>query len=139
MCGGRVGNMARGGSLCRALLPAAAAGAALLAGAPGAVADSAPELREARFSDPAVRGRVATLRLRATDRERPVTGAVVAFEGEGAAGTSACRTGSAGVRPRRGRTVTLSVPHRFRTTGPRTMVVRLDSAGCEGGGGLLLQ
>ena len=106
-----------------------------------ALADSAPQLRSTTFSRPAVVGRTAVLRMRATDTERAVSGAVVAFAGEGSYGTSACRLPSAPRRrgTRRGDLVTLSVPHRFRSTGARGMLVRLDSGGCSGEGGALLQ
>lgn len=133
----------------RSLLAPVAAGA-LLAGAAPAAADSAPELRSAKFAKPAIVGRTATLRLRAVDKERTVSGAVVAFAGEGSYGTSACRPEvhvpapdergrRRGGRARAGKTSTISVPHRFRTAGPRSMLVRLDSSGCGGGGGVLLQ
>ena len=138
---------------------AVAAGCALLAtlgGAGPAGAASAPELRGARFVKPAVVGRTATLELRAVDRERFVSGAVVAFAEEGVYGTSVCRPGAdvppppePEPGPGRGRAdqkktgpgleSTLSVPHRFKTKGPRAMLVKLDSAGCQGGGGVLLQ
>jgi uncharacterized protein YkwD len=125
-------------------------GGALLAGAAPAAADSAPELRSARFAKPAIVGRTATLRLRAVDKERTVSGAVVAFAGEGSYGTSACRPEAnapasdergrrRGGRSRAGRASTISVPHRFTAPGPRPMLVRIDSSGCAGGGGVLLQ
>ena len=113
--------------------------APLGAGAPPAVADSAPELRGARFAKPAIAGRTAMLQLRAADRERPVSGAVVSFAGEGTYGTSACRPAGRRTRTGPGRTVTLSVPHRFAAPGPRGLLVRVDSGSCSEGGGAVLQ
>ena len=107
--------------------------------APSAAADSAPQLSSVTFAKPAIVGRTATLQLRATDRERSVSGAVVSFAGEGTYGTSACRPSRRRTRTGAGRTVTLTVPHRFSGTEPRGMLVRVDSGGCSAGGGAVLQ
>ena len=107
--------------------------------APPAAADSAPELRSVTFVKPAVVGRNATIELRATDAERAIGGAVVSFAGEGTYGTSACRPAGRRSRLGPGRTVTVTVPHRFASTGPRGMLVRVDSGSCTDGGGTVLQ
>jgi hypothetical protein len=91
----------------------------------------------------AVDGRPAYVRIGAVDRERPVSGVLVSFAGEGSYGSSACRPADSGGRVRGrsfrpNRPVTVRVPHVFRGTAPRAMLARLDAQGCSGGGGVLL-
>lgn len=139
----RPGNGCPRGGRARpvALVLTAAALAALVTPA-AAGAASAPALSSATFSVPAGESRATQLTLRASDRERAVSGVVVAFEGEGSFASSACRPrDSSGRVPgtafRAATPVELAVPHAFAGTDPRAMLVRLDAQGCSGGGGVL--
>ena len=116
----------------RLLLALLAIAAAVL---PCAEAFGAPDIRSARFSEPAVAGQPATLEVKGVDDDFGVRGIIVAFAGEGVYGSSSCRYGAKIKRRLR----TVSVPHTFPTAGPRPMVVRMDAGGCRRGGGATLQ
>lgn len=130
-------------SAARTLLLALAAVVATWVTSTSAQAATAPSLDGASFRRAPVTGGPSALTLRSSDSERAVSGAVVAFAGEGAYGTSACRPRNSAGRTsgrafRPGARVKLEVPHIFRGADPRQMLVRLDAQGCSGGGGVLL-
>lgn len=85
--------------------------------------------------DPPIVGRPTQLRLRVSDPDDPVNGAIVDFgERGGHAGGVACRPGPV---PTQGafapnRTVEIAVPYRFRTAGEHTVTVQVVSGACTG-------
>lgn len=124
---------------CLAVL-VAALGTGALAVTPASGA-STPQLNDARFI-PGAQGGAPAIALTGTDTERPVSGGFVVFDGEGAAGSSACRPPGAdgdvhGAQFQPNTPVTIAFPHQFSGTGTRLMLTRLDSNGCNGGGGQL--
>src|SRR4051794_2756337 len=102
----------------------------------------APRALSVSFESAPVVGRAVNLDVRAADRDAPVAGMVVAFQHEGIFGLSACRVGGHGARIRPfspDSPARLSAPHVFSSTGPRPLLVRLDSGDCQGTPGSLLQ
>jgi uncharacterized protein YkwD len=132
-----------GATVIRALTCSACLGT-LLAVAPGASAQSAPEILRSDFLRPVKVDRASTLQVRAVDRRAPVGGVLVAFGGgEGLFGLSACRATSTGrgvgAPFTAGDGVRFRIPHTFRSRGARPVLLKLDSGGCKGGGGTTFQ
>ena len=104
---------------------------------------AAPRALSVSFESAPVVGRTVNLDVRAADRDAPITGMVVAFgRGEGIFGLSACRLGGPGARTRSfapGSSARLSAPHAFASTGPRPLLLRIDSGDCEHTSSSLLQ
>jgi uncharacterized protein YkwD len=102
----------------------------------------APRALSVSFESAPVVGRAVNLDVRAADRDAPIAGMVVAFKQEGIFGLSACRFGGYGARTRPfspGSPAQLSAPHAFSSIGPRPLLLRLDSGGCQGTPSSLLQ
>ena len=104
---------------------------------------AAPRALSVSFKSAPVVGRTVNLDVRAADRDAPITGMVVAFgRGEGVFGLSACRLGGPGAGTRSfapGAPARLSAPHAFASTGPRPLLLRIDSGDCEHTSSSLLQ
>ena len=125
----------------RAVATVVAGGLLVTAGS----AQAAPIIDSTLLKGSAVTGRTVELRVRASDRQAPVTGLVVGFgSGEAGYGLSNClppdyRGRSFGPVARPGRRVTLAAPHIYSKTGKRSVVASVSSGGCTLGNASAVQ
>jgi uncharacterized protein YkwD len=105
---------------------------------------ASPRVLSVELDPPAIVGRPAELRVTAMAGKAPVSGVAVRFGREESFGLSACLAGSSGApRPpdpfAPGSRVRFAVPHTFRRTGPRGLLVRVDAGGCGAPGASVFQ
>jgi uncharacterized protein YkwD len=115
----------------------------VLALLPGA-AHADPQVLRVTLSKPPIVGRALDMRVRAVDPDAAVTGSVTTFGDGHSFGTSACRPAdSAGHAPggpfAAGTPVTIQSPQQFSKAGQLAGLLRLDSGGCTGLTGSVLQ
>lgn len=122
----------------------ASAGAIALSALLPAVGRADPQVLRMTFSKPPVVGRSLDLLVRAVDPEAPVSGSVTTFGDGHSFGTSACRPDSSSGRApgapfAAGAPVTISTPQVYSRAGKAVGLLRLDSGGCGGLTGSVLQ
>jgi uncharacterized protein YkwD len=110
--------------------------ALLLAAPASASAKTGPLIEQLKLSGPAKVGKDVDLKALASDKNAPVSGIVVSFGAKGEEfGISACQPpDSTGALPggafAPGAHSRFTVPNRFRSTGKRKVLVRMQSGGC---------
>jgi uncharacterized protein YkwD len=122
----------------------ASVGAMALSALLPAVARAEPQVLRMTLSKPPVVGRSLELLVRAVDPEAAVSGSVATFGDGHSFGTSACRPpDSQGRAPggpfAAGAPVTISTPQAYSRAGKLAGLLRLDSGGCAGLTGSVLQ